>query len=67
MTAQDRAAAPILVSYDDDLIERVAWKLAEAEGYRYGRCGEIDGFKAQVRDIIVALEVAAEERDREED
>jgi hypothetical protein len=56
-----------LVPYDEELIERVAWRLAEADGFRYGRCGTFDLFVNQVRDIIVALEVANEEREKSDD
>lgn len=51
-----------LVPYDDDLIEAVAWKLAQRDGYKYGR-GPVEKYIEEVRDIIVALEVAAEERE----
>lgn len=57
---------PKIVRYDEETIEYVAWKLAEQDGYKHGRCARIDEYIAKVRDIIVALDEAAEMQDRGE-
>jgi hypothetical protein len=54
---------PKIVRYDDETIEYVAWKLAEEDGFRYGRCAHIDSYIERVGNILTGLERAAEMQD----
>lgn len=54
---------PRIVRYDAETIDYVAWELAKADGFRYGRCASIGAYIEKVRDIVTALERAAELQD----
>lgn len=54
---------PKLLRYDAETIEYVAWKLAEQDGFKYGRCALINDYIEKVRDIVVALDEAADLQD----
>lgn len=51
-----------IIVYDDDLVDRAASKLAEADGYRYGRCGAIAYYRRRIEAFIQALDAASQER-----
>ena len=51
-----------IIVYDDDLVDRAASKLAEADGYRYGHCGKLASYRVRIEDVIQALDAADQER-----
>ena len=51
-----------IIVYDDDLVDRAAWKLAVADGYTPSRCGSVAGYHRRIETVIQALDAAAQER-----